>query len=220
MKKSPLLLVSTIVFLFCSCANQDEDIPAETIAIKEMRQKSFGELPEAFFKSLEYTILHTEDEKYMFANADKILFSNGIYYISDWSNHKLVAFTESGAPYLSIMKRGRGPGEYLQITDFDIDEDGSIWILDGQSDHILKYGINGKFESSIEPAFQLDFIKCGNDGLMFCGLAPWDDSKYGGKQVLVTDMYLNPLAAYMTTGNHSILILKYRVSDSAAMEKV
>lgn len=33
-----------------------------------------------------------------------------------------------------LNRRGRGSEEYLQVSDFDVDVEGGIWVLDGQKD--------------------------------------------------------------------------------------
>lgn len=33
-----------------------------------------------------------------------------------------------------LNRRGRGSEEYLQVSDFDVDDEGGIWVLDGQKD--------------------------------------------------------------------------------------
>ena len=74
---------------------------------------------------------------YIFSEIDKIVCHQDRFYILDWIHRKIVIYDSGGAPVGCLSRRGRGPGEYLQITDFDVDGDGSVWVVDGQQDMLL-----------------------------------------------------------------------------------
>ena len=203
MKKESLLIAAAASFtafacLFSGCGRQDKTA-SETVNIPFDRAErlSYGSLPEDFLGGLEYVTLRPEGQDYLFAEADKVIYRNGQLYIMDWISRKIVSFKEDGQPGTALHKRGRGPGEYLQITDFDVDKDGSIYILDGQRDLLLRYSPGCKFEESWELPFQASFISSREDGRFYFGLSPWDDSEYGQNKVLVTDRSLGAVSAFI-----------------------
>ncbi len=72
-----------------------------------------------------------------------------IKYRSDGSR-LLLKNTTTGLTKL-IGERGKGPGEYLAVTDFTIDKTtSSIWLLDERTGKIVLYDINGKFKKEIK----------------------------------------------------------------------
>ena len=129
MKKESVLAAAAAAFmsfacLFSGCGRQDKTA-SETVNIPFDRAErlSYGRLPENFLGGLEYVTLRPEGQDYLFAEADKVIYRNGQLYIMDWISRKIVSFKEDGQPGTVLHKRGRGPGEYLQISDFDIDDD-------------------------------------------------------------------------------------------------
>ena len=128
---------------------------------------------------------------YIFSEIDKIVCHQDRFYILDWIHRKIVIYDSDGGPVGCLSRRGRGPGEYLQITDFDVDADGSVWVVDGQQDMLLHYSPEGECVESRDFPFEVEFIKVLKDGRFLFSLAPWDSSKYGGKRLIVTDRELN-----------------------------
>ena len=50
-----------------------------------------------------------------------------------------------------IGRKGKGPGEYIDPDDISIDrENKKIYVLDSQTQNVLKYSGNGTFESSFK----------------------------------------------------------------------
>ena len=194
-----LFFLSVLSSLILSgCGRQDKSSgEAVTIPFNRAERLSYGSLPENFFGRLDYVTLRPEGQDYLFAEADKVVYQNGQLYIMDWISRKIVSFKEDGEPGTVLHKRGRGPGEYLQITDFDVDDNGSIYILDGQRDMLLRYSPGCMFEESWELPFQANFISSNEDGSLYFGLSPWDDSEYGHNKVLVTDRSLGTVSTFI-----------------------
>lgn len=174
-----------------SCSNTGETVSVDKILWNRLVQKSYVDLPEEFFNSLEYTVLESESQDYMFGDADKIVYRDGIYYILDWMNCKIVAYDKDGNPVLSLNKRGRAEGEYLRVEDFDIDESGNLWVIDAQKDELLEYSPVCEFIRSNSLPFDASYIKyISGDHLLFA-LDPWDTSRYKGRKLLITDTQVN-----------------------------
>lgn len=196
-----LPLFSFVLFISGCTSSQGGVYETEDICMSGVETGSFGE----FFgnpavRSLEYIHLHEPSEDYMFTETDKVICKNGRLYILDWIGRKILTFDMSGNPVSGLARRGRGPGEYLQITDFDVDETGCLWVLDGQHDRIMCYGEDNECLSSTDVPYEVSFMKCMPGETFLLGLSPWDKSRFGGKKVLVADRDLDVISAYIDYG--------------------
>lgn len=126
-------------------------------------------------------------ENSSFGSIEKVIVRNDILYIEDFSRKRLITRPVSGGAYSVLDYRGRGPNEYLQISDFDVDAQGNIWILDAQKDIIAKYSRDFEFIQSWPVEFQIDKIRCLPSGGFAFQIAIWDDSQYRGNQLAFTD---------------------------------
>ena len=67
------------------------------------------------------------------------------------SSDVINVFDRDGRHLRKIQRKGRGPGEYLELSAFDIDpEHRLLYILDRQSNLIIIYDFEGKFERRIQ----------------------------------------------------------------------
>ncbi|MGI5914187.1 MAG: 6-bladed beta-propeller [Bacteroidales bacterium] len=191
MKLRVFLMFCAIIATVNSCTSYDKGSDTEIIPFNKLQAMSYDDMHEGLSGKMEYTVLKAESIEYMLTDVDKIIYKNNTFYIMDWINRKVVAFDKNGNPVLSLSKRGRGPGEYLQITDFDIDDNKDLWIVDGQNDLLLHYSNNCSFIDSRKLPFEVSYIKCIKGGMLFFGLSPWNTSDYKGKKILLSDTALN-----------------------------
>lgn len=80
-----------------------------------------------FIGSVEVVKLETNANS-LIGNIRKIEFQNNKFYILDRSE-VLFIFDETGNYLNKLNKKGKGPGEYLEMRDFFVKKDGSIKIL-------------------------------------------------------------------------------------------
>lgn len=191
MKLKGLLILYAIIAIGNSCSMSDKGPAAETIPFSNLQVLSFEDIREGLLGNMEYTVLKAATEDYMFTGADKIVYKHNNFYIMDWINRKVVAFDKEGNPVLYLNKQGRGPGEYLRITDFDIDNNKGLWIVDGQDDVLLHYSDDCSFIGSKKFPYEVSYIECLKGGMLFFGLSPWNTSDYMGKKILLSDSALN-----------------------------
>lgn len=57
-----------------------------------------------------------------FRNADKTVVRNRTIYIWDYFSRKIVAYDLGGKVRFVLDRRGRGPGEYMEIRNFTVDD--------------------------------------------------------------------------------------------------
>lgn len=170
MKMYMLLLFS---FMFLSCdetkhVNADGVYTIDLDNIQRKENESFSSL----FKSAGVIILETTDNS-LLAKIDKIDFIDDSLYVLE-RGKGLYLFNEKGKFIRRIGDKGVGLGEYITPMDISVDiENKKMYLLDSQTQTVLKYSANGDYESS----FKLDNEK------MFCNRIQY----YNGK--LYTNLY-------------------------------
>ena len=109
-----------------------------------------------FTDSVSYIKLETKKEC-LIANIHSIKFVKGKIYILDTQLPVLYIFNASGKYISKLDKSGKGPGEYISLTQFDVDpENEQIHILDGVGKKMLVYSPNGDLIKSFHTE---DFIR-------------------------------------------------------------
>jgi hypothetical protein len=73
-------------------------------------------------------------------------------YVLDWGDKTVKRFS-SDARLLTTYggPTGQGPGEFVNPTDFDVDEDGSVWMCDPVNGLITVFRADGTFERTVRP---------------------------------------------------------------------
>ena len=176
-------------------------IAEETIPFNRYEQVPCSSLDRLLPDRVKRVVLDAGGNKdYMFSEIDKIVCLHDRFYILDWIHRKIVIYSADGEPVGCLSRRGRGPGEYLQISAFDVDSDGTMWILDAQKDVLNAYGADGVFRESMPLPFQTDFLKCLDNGKFLFKLSTWDESDYKGKCILLTDRNLNVEETFVEYG--------------------
>lgn len=132
-----------------------------------------------------------EDYSYGFSKTLKVEYIKNKIYIQEYSKYKLLVYDDSGNPVLKLDYRGRGPNEYLQITDFDVDTDGNIWIADAQKNKLFKYSDAGIMLESWPYRSEVAKICCLNNNRFLYGIANWDYSEFAGTALAIADSTSN-----------------------------
>ncbi len=99
--------------------------------------------------------------KYYLGSFKKILeFNNQLFILDDKSmvGKKIFVIDFAGNVVQVLDKTGKGPGEYVSITDMDIDEkSGDIFVVDQIKQSILVYNNNFVYKKSIKPTIDVPF---------------------------------------------------------------
>lgn len=102
--------------------------------------KEVGELN--FIENAEFIFL---DKEYLIGKIGRLLVHNNNIYIHDELTEKIVVYTLKGKFLFAIESQGKGPNEYLKITDFTIDRlNNNILIMDANLHKVLTYSISKK----------------------------------------------------------------------------
>lgn len=129
-----------VITLFYSCRSQD-DINALPISVdyKDSKQIQLSE----YFTLVKVCPLETTPENLM-GHIKKIEIYNTDFYILDEANNCVFHHDSSGRFINQLNKIGRGPQEYMRITDLKVNDNG-IFILDYSQQSIIQYDHNLQF---------------------------------------------------------------------------
>lgn len=170
-----------------SCKNKPDNTQnLTTINFHDYIEKPLSEIPEDFYSDKRYVVLHADEQRMMLKNLTHIALHNDKIYAADSYNRNFVVHDMNGHAIAKVGNRGRGAGEYLNVTCFDVDDQGQIHLIDGNADRLLIYDADYKFVEAKELPFEVDIIKCMPDGGYLMGLSSWDSSPYGGTRITRT----------------------------------
>lgn len=189
--KNGLFLCCLLTIIFSSCSDKGQSEACHFVDYKSIPS---ARLDYSVF-NLDTLVINEDNEpKYMLSEIDKIIYQNGSFFLSDWRHGKVVCFDRKGSAVLAITKRGRGPQEYLKISDFDVDHDHRIFIMDGQSDRLLVFDKDGSFIHSLKLPIEAYAFKTLSKGGYIFNLAPWTKGDGEGDKIIVTDDSLKLLS--------------------------
>lgn len=176
------LLFALIPCFIISCMNNNQinentkPFAFETVRVKEIPFNSSWTVSDAF-KEVKFIKLETTTNS-VFGHIDRIILTKDYIMILDWLVAKdIFIFSRSGSFINSFKNIGKGPGEFLDPTDFFWDEaDQSIVVLDnGKFLHYYKMAANQPdFIKTIEIPenifpFEATQVKPGNKLAFICG---------------------------------------------------
>ena len=173
-----------IIFpLYYTC--RDNNLLAEnTINVDLTKKKEI--LLSDLFDSVRYVRLETTDDV-LIKNISSIRYANNCLYILDVSTKTLFSFdANTGKNLWKIQSIGQGPKEYLEPTDFCIDEKNNRLYLFCNMEKILEYDLSGNFIQEYNVRLKGVSIACGGDYLyIYVGNHPqWINNRWGESHFL------------------------------------
>ena len=117
-----------------------------------------------FIENISYCKLETSPES-LLGNIDKMMVDSSSLFIFDrYTCNALYRFSRSGKFITKFGKQGRGPEEYIEIYDFDVDFDNKqVLLLDLNGRKIQYYSFDGEYLRTRK----VDFL--ATDGTAFFG---------------------------------------------------
>jgi len=149
--KNKFLSLSLIIFLFSmifsSCKTDNIRYYKNNIEIKVVPETSIDINLSEIAESINYVKLESTADSY-FSNVWKMSMFMNRFYIHDLRS--IFCFDFTGKFQFKVGRKGKGPGEYLEITDFLINSYfESIEILDARRRKIIRFDLEGKFIDEI-----------------------------------------------------------------------
>ena len=142
-------IIGSILLLSCS-KEQNKSITGRAkyeINLDSIKNNEYG-LMSSYFKSVKLIALETSDIN-LIHSIDAVQVKDDYIFILDRSYKRLYCFDKNGKFIRRIGSVGSGPGEYNSISDFTIDNEGIIYLLDRHGYKILSFSISGEFINSI-----------------------------------------------------------------------
>lgn len=163
--KNLVLFACLVCALLCSCSNQKESDSGPTVIWAPLHNHertdhlNFSSL----FGSIDTIQLQQAGEESLLGVINDIKCKDDTLFLC--SNQAIYLFKTNGEFINSINRRGRGPGEYVSIAQFDIDpKEREIVILEQNGlRKFYVYSFEGKFLRQIEVSdFVDDFVLLSN----------------------------------------------------------
>jgi len=159
------IYVGFILFLIVAC-NQSKKEFGDIIDIdpffKTNKELQLSEIAH----NVSYVRLETNPQS-IIGRVRKIVLFEEMFFIQDRSTNSVLIFDASGIYISKIEQRGRGPGEFLQISDFTVlPVDSTIFIVDNLQRKVLKYDLAGIFLKEIRLQATATKISSLNDSLV------------------------------------------------------
>lgn len=140
------LLSFLLIIIFCSCggestyktANTDSVLVIDLLLEPESKVTKLSE----FAEDVEYIPLQTTDSSLIGGVVNKIVTTDNSIYILN--NNVILCFDIDGKFLFKLDKQGRGPEEYMYISDFDVSSDNKILTILSTDKKFQVYGITEK----------------------------------------------------------------------------
>jgi hypothetical protein len=190
-------LLTIIIIIACntnkrgSTTSKSIDIPYFVDIEKNLTETKSVSLS-SIGKQLEYIPLET-NPNCMIEGIENISLSEDFIFIADYT--KILQFDRNGKFLKQIGANGRGPGEYLGITGFCIDnKNRKVYVNVCYDDcEILEYDFNGSFIRSFkQPWRSYQFIAYDTTGIIFHLTHDNDSTVYSKYNFYITDHDFKP----------------------------
>jgi len=165
--KSALILFLFIAFAFASGSAQTKKDDLIRIKIDAGQFKSSGNVSD-YLEVVKLIPLETTKEC-LIGDIDKVVQYRNNIYVFDSKTYKLLWFDSSGKFLGQIGQRGKGPGEYIEVSDFEVDTiRGLIYLPDFHKVHV--FSATGKWIKSVSTDFMAGTMsRAGNHEFIFYG---------------------------------------------------
>jgi len=190
-------LLAIIIIIACNNNRRDSttiksiDLPYFVDIEKKLSETKSVSLS-SIGKQLEYIPLET-NPNCMIERIEHISFSEDFIFIADYT--KTLQFDRKGKFLRQIGANGRGPGEYLGITGFCIDQKNKKVYVNVcyAGCEILEYDFNGSFIRSFkQPWRSYQFIAYDTTGIIFHLTHDNDSTVYSKYNFYITDHDFKP----------------------------
>ena len=144
MRKQTIILLIAILLTFCTSPKNNlitEKIINIPVNIEDIKHEKISE----YCKDYKIITLETSS-KCLIKNITRLVPYNNRLYIFDKDLNTVFIFSDTGKYITKIHKIGKGPQEYLQLTDFTIDKENSELILSADRPYkFLYYNLDGEY---------------------------------------------------------------------------
>lgn len=201
LKSSLLFILGTALLAGCSSEPQERN----TIRFASLEKKTLADFPDEIIESRSFIKFDSTDPEFLFNDVDNVKIQNGRIYLLFWHRHndtRLLVFDMQGKGVMALARTGQGPEEYYQISDFDVDQNGNIHIIDGNRDELIVYGPEGNFIGRQKLPYEVDDIRCLPSGDYLFVLCNWNTGQCAGRKVILAAPDLSVKKEYFRYGEN------------------
>lgn len=189
--------VLLVLFFACQERTEKKSITNDsTYVIPEMKVKPFEE-GLALFTEPVFIKLKSNDIETDFSRVGKVKLVGDKLFLLDSRMKSLVVYQITGEAIGKVGKKGQGPNEYLDIADFDVDEQQTIYAIDGRQNKLFIYDSDFKFKSAEKLPFAADKIHLLENGMYMFALSSWNKGEGAGNRIAITDNKCNVVRTYL-----------------------
>lgn len=179
---------SFLLLVMLSChevKKADMTVPIENINFFSLEKK---ELSELFVQnSKNYILLKSDNDDLLLGRIDKAMIQLGRIYLMDKRMKRLVVYDKIGNGIGKVGVFGQGPKEYLNISDFDVDKYGNIYVLDGRLNKIFIYNTSFDCIKEKKLPFDADVLSVLHGDTIIYGLSSWNTKGAEGSKLAMVD---------------------------------
>jgi hypothetical protein len=172
-----VVLFVCMIFYLLGCSEGHQEKP---LVLLNMEKANYTANPliKDYFDNPQLIKLETNKES-LITEINRLIIYDNKLFIFDNKNNSVLTFNEDGKFLFKINRVGRGPGEYIQLTDFTIDEINKQIILLCDIPNCLIYlDLNGKFiRQETRTEYDL-YLSADNNILYFASLLTEKDKNY------------------------------------------
>jgi len=105
------------------------------------------------------------DENYMFgAGISFTTDEDGYFYVTDFSNSRIIKYSPNGEYILSFGRKGQGPGEFQNMSVPRFDKEGFLYVTDSNNRRISFFNKDGEFIRQIPLSERFIDLYINSDG--------------------------------------------------------
>jgi hypothetical protein len=140
------VLIGLLVLLLCACATTEQ---MKIVPVDLSHEKlTWGEVSDVLQPD---SIIPIASGDYTIANCKKIVLKDHTAYLYDNIQQKIFAYDIAKQHLLPVIDhRGNANFEYLELTDFDVTNNGEIAVFDSDKSRVLFYSGEGEFVRSVK----------------------------------------------------------------------
>lgn len=162
MRVKVLFGLLALAVCFCSCSEDvvSRYVPRWSIVFGG---QSVSETVASKVRDVSFVCLKSHPDAMLYG-VDKIRFCDGRIYLADLHSHRIAVYDMKGNYLADVSQKGSGPGEFLEIRNFAVD-DSFIYVINNYRHKLLVYdSTDGEFERSMDLPVVADDVERLDNG--------------------------------------------------------
>lgn len=143
--KTNYWLIAFCILAGCTSQKKEEQVQMKTLHVN-LQKEPHAALVSKISSIVQIIPLSTDNEN-LIGEINKIIYENNFIYISD--GMAIYKYSLEGELLSKLNKRGEGVGEYISITDFQVNTEDMVWILDRNSKSLNKYNWDNELKTIV-----------------------------------------------------------------------